>query len=79
MIAVDISTLMAIVLNESEADACIGVLEVVGDLLISAATVAEHASSRRGKMSATRWHAEPWRLLHLRCGEGACLPPALRR
>lgn len=41
MIAVDTSALMAIVLNESEADACIGVLEVEGDLLISAAIVAE--------------------------------------
>lgn len=41
MIAVDTSALMAIVLNEAEADACIAALEIEGDLLISAATVAE--------------------------------------
>ncbi len=41
MIAVDTSALMAIVLNEAAADACIGVLEAEPDLLISAATVAE--------------------------------------
>jgi len=41
MIAVDTSALMAIVLNESGADACIGVLEDEEDLLISAGTVAE--------------------------------------
>lgn len=41
MIAVDTSALMAIVLNEPEADACSAVLEAEGDLLISAGTVAE--------------------------------------
>ncbi len=41
MIAVDTSALMAIVLNESAADACIAALEAEGDLLISAGTVAE--------------------------------------
>ncbi len=41
MIAVDTSALMAIVLNELEADACIKVLEAEDDLLISAGTVAE--------------------------------------
>jgi len=41
VIAVDTSALMAILLNESEADACVGALEIEGDLLISAATVAE--------------------------------------
>jgi len=41
MIAVDTSALMAIVLNESEADACIAALEAEDDLLISAGTVAE--------------------------------------
>ena len=41
MIAVDTSALMAILLNESEASACVGALEVEGDLIISAATVAE--------------------------------------
>src|SRR5438067_1143563 len=41
MIAVDSSALMAIVLNESEADACIAALETDDDILISAGTVAE--------------------------------------
>lgn len=41
MIAVDTSALMAIVLNEPEADACIAVLEVEDAILISAGTVAE--------------------------------------
>lgn len=41
MIAVDTSALMAIVLNEAEADACISVLEAEDELLISAGTVAE--------------------------------------
>src|SRR5688572_28433022 len=41
MIAVDTSALMAVVLNESHADACIAALETEGDLLLSAGTVAE--------------------------------------
>ena len=41
MIAVDTSALMAIVLNEPDADACIAVLEAEDDLLISAGTIAE--------------------------------------
>ena len=41
MIAVDTSALMAIILNEPEADACIAVLEAEDPLLISAGTVAE--------------------------------------
>lgn len=41
MIAVDTSALMAIVLNDPEADACIAALEAENDLLISAGTVAE--------------------------------------
>ena len=41
MIAVDTSALMAIVLNEPIADACIAALEADDDLLISAGTVAE--------------------------------------
>ncbi|MET0238399.1 MAG: type II toxin-antitoxin system VapC family toxin [Sphingobium sp.] len=41
MIAVDTSALMAIVLNEPEADACAAVLEAQDHLLISAGTVAE--------------------------------------
>ncbi len=41
MIAVDTSALMAIILNEPDASACIAVLEAEDDLLISAGTVAE--------------------------------------
>jgi ribonuclease VapC len=41
MIAVDTSALMAIVLNEPEADACVAALETEDDLLISAGTIAE--------------------------------------
>lgn len=41
MIAVDTSALMAVVLDEPEADACIAVLESEKDLVISAGTVAE--------------------------------------
>jgi ribonuclease VapC len=41
MIAVDTSALMAIVLNEPDADACVAALEAEDDLLISAGTVAE--------------------------------------
>jgi ribonuclease VapC len=41
MIAVDTSALMAILLNELEADACITALEGENDLLISTGTVAE--------------------------------------
>jgi ribonuclease VapC len=52
MIAVDTSALMAILLNEPEADACITALATEADLLISAATVAEAlaliVSARRG-------------------------------
>jgi ribonuclease VapC len=50
MIAVDTSALMAIVLNEPEADACIAALEADDDLVISAGTVAEAliVAHRRG-------------------------------
>ncbi len=41
MIAVDTSALMAIVLNEPEADACAAAIEAGDRLLISAGTVAE--------------------------------------
>lgn len=41
MIAVDTSALMAIVLGEPEADACIAALEAEDDIVISAGTVAE--------------------------------------
>lgn len=41
MIAVDTSALMAIVLNEPQADACAAALEAEDRLLISAGTVAE--------------------------------------
>lgn len=41
MIAIDTSALMAIVMNEPEADACISAIEQADRLLISAVTVAE--------------------------------------
>jgi ribonuclease VapC len=41
MIAVDTSVLMAILLDEPEADACIAALEAEDGLLICAGTVAE--------------------------------------
>jgi ribonuclease VapC len=41
MIVVDTSALMAIVLDEPEANACIAALEAESDILISAGTVAE--------------------------------------
>ncbi len=41
MIAVDTSAMMAIVLNEPQAHACIAALEVEDDILISAGNVAE--------------------------------------
>jgi ribonuclease VapC len=41
MIAVDTSALMAIVLDEMEASACIAALEIEGEILISAGTIAE--------------------------------------
>ena len=41
MIAIDTSALMAIILNEPEADACAAALEAEDRLLISAGTVAE--------------------------------------
>jgi ribonuclease VapC len=41
VIAVDTSALLAIVLNEKEADACIAALEAEENILISAGTVAE--------------------------------------
>jgi ribonuclease VapC len=41
MMAVDTSALMAIVLNEQQADACVAALEAEDVLLISAGTVAE--------------------------------------
>jgi ribonuclease VapC len=41
MIVVDTSALMAIVLNEPEADACVAALESDADIVISGGTVAE--------------------------------------
>lgn len=41
MIAVDTSALMAILLSEAEADACIAALEAEDEILMSAGTVAE--------------------------------------
>jgi ribonuclease VapC len=50
VIAVDTSALMAIVLNEAEADACVAVLAGEDRLLISAGTMAEAliVAARRG-------------------------------
>jgi len=50
VIAVDTSALMAIVLDEPEAEACIGALEAENQILISAGTMAEAliVSERRG-------------------------------
>ncbi|OAF02703.1 twitching motility protein PilT [Bradyrhizobium centrolobii] len=50
MIAVDTSALMAIVLDEPQADACIAALETADEILISATTVAESliVAARRG-------------------------------
>ena len=54
MIAVDTSALMAIALNEPNADACIAALEADDDILISAGTLAEASivSARRNLGSA---------------------------
>ncbi len=41
MIAVDTSALMAIVLNDPQADACAAAIEVADEILVSAGTVAE--------------------------------------
>jgi ribonuclease VapC len=50
MIVVDTSALMAIVLDEADADRCIAALTAAADILISAGTVAEAliVASRRG-------------------------------
>ncbi|KJC40597.1 twitching motility protein PilT [Bradyrhizobium sp. LTSP849] len=50
MIAVDTSALMAIILDEPQADACIAALEAADEILISAGTVAESliVAARRG-------------------------------
>ena len=50
MIAVDTSALMAVLLDESEAEACIAAIEREDELIISAGTVAEAliVSARRG-------------------------------
>ncbi|MBH5389118.1 type II toxin-antitoxin system VapC family toxin [Bradyrhizobium diversitatis] len=50
MIAVDTSALMAIVLDEPKANACIAALETADEILISAATAAESliVAARRG-------------------------------
>lgn len=49
MIAVDTSALMAIVLAEAEADACMDVLAEQAEVLISAGTVAEALIVARGR------------------------------
>lgn len=50
MIAVDTSALMAIILDELQADACIAALEAADEILISAGTVGECliVATRRG-------------------------------
>ncbi|MGE0424462.1 MAG: type II toxin-antitoxin system VapC family toxin [Reyranellaceae bacterium] len=50
MIAVDTSALMAIILNEPQAEACVAAIESEEELLISAATIAESliVAARRG-------------------------------
>ncbi|MBH5368056.1 type II toxin-antitoxin system VapC family toxin [Bradyrhizobium glycinis] len=50
MIAVETSALMAIVLDEPQADACIAALQTADEILISAATAAESliVAARRG-------------------------------
>lgn len=50
MIAVDTSALMAILLDEADADACIATLEAEDEIIISAGTLAEAliVSARRG-------------------------------
>jgi ribonuclease VapC len=50
MIAVDTSAIMAILLDEPEADACIAALEAEDDIVISSATAAETliVADRRG-------------------------------
>ena len=55
MIAVDTSALMAIVLGESQSDACIAALEAETELLISAGTVAEAliVAARRNVLAET--------------------------
>jgi ribonuclease VapC len=67
MIVVDTSALMAIVLDEPKADACIAVLEAEDEILISAGTMAEalivsarrnvreEASARRIAQAYERW------------------------
>ena len=57
MIAVDTSALMAIVLDEAQAAACIAALETEEEILISAATVAESlivAAHRQVREEMTR-------------------------
>lgn len=72
MIAVDTSTLMAIVLNETEADACAASLELEERLLISARTVAEAliAAGRRNVGDEMAWLIDGLGLEHQR---DACL------
>lgn len=61
MIAVDTSALMAIVLDEPQAESCMAAIETADGLLISAGTVAEAliVSARRGGACVTRSMA--WR------------------
>ena len=74
MIAVDTSALMAIVLNEPEADACIAALEAEDNVLISAGTLAEALI-----VSARRNTAEELLAAGRRAGFSDCLCDARRR
>ena len=56
MIAVDTSALMAIVLGQAEADACIKVLKAETEVLVSAGTVAEALILPPSGTSARKWH-----------------------
>jgi len=57
VIAVDTSALVAIVLKEPQADACVAVLEAEDEILISAGTVAEAliVSARRIAEAYRQW------------------------
>jgi ribonuclease VapC len=75
MIAVDTSALMAIVLDEPEADACIAALEAEDEILISAGTVAEAliVSARRSV------HAEVGSIINRLGFEVVAVTPASAR
>jgi ribonuclease VapC len=75
MIVIDTSALMAVLLNEPEADACLAILELEDDLVISAGTMAEAliVAGRRGVAE------EMWRLIDGLGLEIASVTPAAAR